>query len=297
MDCACVWPHGYVPETTCTRQPFLCLLPMSHADKLAQLFHPLQPRAREGGDGVVYRELLPDPLLRGYVCCYWELKTTTALSSPFTYAVVTDSCIDFFFDLQHEDENYIVGFSSSSTSFALEKTFHYAGVRFFPGSFPAVFGIPAAALRNNVHLLRDVIPREHEALRAILTSEKDIDGMKPLFDGYFKSRVFRQSLHTDLRFNQSLAAILQHNGVFSIEKDVATLASPRHLRRLFDFYIGASPKEFHKVIRFQKLIALAGSRQALRNEKIYFDLGYYDQSHFIRDFNALYGTAPSQALP
>jgi AraC-like DNA-binding protein len=271
-------------------------LSMSKTERLGKLFHPVQPRAREGGLGVVYRELLPDPLLRGYICCYWQLKATEPLTASFTYSAVTDACIDFFFDLRSEQENFVAGYSSTSTAFALTNTFNYVGIRFFPGAFPSLYHIPASELTNDVHSLRDVIPQACKRLRDLISVSTDIADIRFLLDRFFKEMAYRQPVKTDERFTASLATIFQAVGAFSIEKDLATLASPRHLRRLFDFYIGASPKEFHRVVRFQKFLANEPTREFLRKEKFYYDAGYYDQSHFIRDFKSLYGVAPSKAF-
>lgn len=268
---------------------------MSNPERLGKLFYPVQPRAREAGHGVVYNELLPDPLLRDYICCYWQLKTTEPLISSFPYSVVTDACIDFFFDLNSEHENFVAGFSSASTTFALTNTFNYLGIRFFPGAFPSLYHIRASELTNDVHALRDVVPQACKKLRDLISGSTDVACTQSLLDRYFKEKVYTQPVRVDQRFIESLRTIFQAPGGFSIEKDLAA-ASPRHLRRLFDFYIGASPKEFHKVIRFQKLLAKGPTREFLRKEKFYYDAGYYDQSHFIHDFKSLYGVAPLKAF-
>ena len=99
----------------------------------------------------------------------------------------------------------------------------------------------------------------------------------------------------DSRLATALHAILCSNGAFNIQQ-LDTGISARHLRRLFDFYIGVAPKEFHKIMRFQKLLRRSPTRAMLRDEKFYYDLGYYDQSHFVKDFKSLYGVVPRKAF-
>jgi AraC-like DNA-binding protein len=75
----------------------------------------------------------------------------------------------------------------------------------------------------------------------------------------------------------------------------------RQLQRVFRDYVGVSPKW---VIRRYRLIE-AAERLQCRNDSIDFawlalDLGYSDQSHFIRDFKNMVGRTPAEyhkALP
>ena len=72
--------------------------------------------------------------------------------------------------------------------------------------------------------------------------------------------------------------------------------SARQLRRIFEFYIGDTAKTFSKVVRFQNLLRAKPSTQSLQHDKLFFDLGYYDQSHFIKEFKNCFGTTPGKAF-
>ncbi|MBT1697675.1 AraC family transcriptional regulator [Fulvivirgaceae bacterium PWU4] len=269
---------------------------MDALTSLSRFFRPVQPRFREGGADVVYQELAPDALLSGYLCCYWQLESVRPLSSPFLYNAVADGCIDLFFDMDQPEENFVMGFSSGYTSFALENSFRYAGIRFFPGAFPLLYNIKASELTNQCQYISAVTPRAYQALKDLMTNPSGIAGIRSQLDQYFKKLVFSKEASIDLRFAESLGTILQAGGIVNIEKDISASVSPRHLRRLFDFYVGAAPKEFNKIVRFQKLLGGNITRDSLKKDKLYYDAGYYDQSHFIRDFKALYGIPPLKAL-
>ncbi|MFZ6014126.1 MAG: DUF6597 domain-containing transcriptional factor [Bacteroidota bacterium] len=269
---------------------------MKELEKLGRLFRPVQPRFKEGGSGVSYAEFAPDPLLSGYICCYWQLRSKARLNQPFVYTAVADGCIDFFFDLNDLQENFAMGFSSTSTAFHLKNDFHYAGIRFFPGALSHIFPVKASELTNQCFYLNEVIPAIYKGLIALLDNRSASRQLKRLFDQFFKKLVFSKPTTIDIRFVESLSIILQSGGSFRVERDITAGVSSRHLRRLFDFYIGASPKEFNRIVRFQNFLNQHGTRYSLRKEKPYYDLGYYDQSHFIRDFKTLYGLSPLKAL-
>ncbi|MBO9727975.1 MAG: AraC family transcriptional regulator [Chitinophaga sp.] len=71
--------------------------------------------------------------------------------------------------------------------------------------------------------------------------------------------------------------------------------SSRHLERLFRTRIGLSPKELGKIMRLN--FALSRLKEAdISLCAVSHDAGYYDQSHFSRDFKSIAGVAPSKLL-
>lgn len=69
--------------------------------------------------------------------------------------------------------------------------------------------------------------------------------------------------------------------------------SPRRLQRLFDAYVGASPKWVIRRYRIQEAAARA-ARGPVAWAQLAVDLGYSDQAHFVRDFVANVGVTPTQ---
>lgn len=72
--------------------------------------------------------------------------------------------------------------------------------------------------------------------------------------------------------------------------------SQKHVIRLFKDHVGVTPKEFLKVIRFQKAITEIEVMGTQQWASLALDCGYYDQSHFIADFKNFSGFTPSQYL-
>ena len=69
---------------------------------------------------------------------------------------------------------------------------------------------------------------------------------------------------------------------------------PRRLRRAFDRWVGLSPKQFSRVMRFQRLLARVQKGSAGNWAEEALECGYYDQPHMNRDFKRLAGVAPSR---
>ncbi|GAA0542872.1 AraC family transcriptional regulator [Chitinophaga japonensis] len=261
-----------------------------------QLYMPIQPTVKQTADHVTYYEFLPDPSLQDFIYCYWELKTTRALQEPFNYRVVADGCIDIFFELNDPGENFVMGFCKKYTEFPLNNSFHYVGVRFLPTMFPQLFKVNAAEISNRFEHLSAVVPAASRFIAGTFGPGQTPAQVKALFDGYFTAHLSNITLDADNRLYEALAIILKHFGVLNVETDLDTGISSRQLRRLFGFYIGDNAKTFSKVVRFQNILRAKPSSQSLRKNKLFFDAGYYDQAHFIKEFRNFYGVTPGKAF-
>ncbi len=257
---------------------------------------PVQPTVKRSAERVTYQEFMPDAALQGIIYCYWRLRTSVSLDEPFIYRVVADGCIDIFFELNNPAENFVMGFCKKYTEFPLENSFDYVGVRFLPTMFSQLFKINAAELSNRFENLGVVLPATAGFIASAFETGLSVAEIKRRFDEYFLHFAVRTEFDRDPRFYEALSLILQNSGVLNVEKDLDTGLSPRQLRRLFGYYIGDSAKTFSQVVRFQNILRAKPSQQSLRQNKLFYDNGYYDQAHFIKEFKNLYGVTPGKAF-
>ncbi|HPN69531.1 MAG TPA: helix-turn-helix domain-containing protein [Saprospiraceae bacterium] len=263
---------------------------------IRKLFIPIQPTIKKSDDHVSYSEVLPDIRLQNVIYCYWQLRTNKTLTEPFFYRVVADGCIDIFFERAKPEENYVMGFCKKFTEFPLSNSFNYVGVRFLPTMFTQLFKIDASDLSNRFEDLDLVAPTTSQFIRDHIAPAQSFEEVTDLFDSHFLELVNKSTFDYDIRLYSALEIILQRSGVLDIEKDLNTGISQRQLRRLFEYYIGDTAKTFSKVVRFQNILRAKPSKQSLRQNKLFFDVGYYDQAHFIKEFKNFYGVSPSKAF-
>lgn len=263
---------------------------------IRQLYRPVQPTVKQAGQGVSYREVLPEDRLLNTIYCYWELKTNERLQEPFTYRVVADGCIDIFFELDNPSENFVMGFCKKYTEFPLENSFHYIGIRFLPARFPALFNMDAKELSNRFERLELVLSETSKFITDNFYNTGSFENIKLKLDTYFINVVENETIIIDSRFQNALSIILKKFGAVNVQADLDIGLSPRQLRRYFEFYIGDTAKTFSQVVRFQNILNAKPSTQSLRQNKVFFDLGYYDQAHFIKEFKHFYGVTPSKAF-
>lgn len=263
---------------------------------LRGLYKPVQPAVGDGMAGVQYVEYEPAKGLQNTVYCYWQLKTTEGLGAPFYYRVVADGCIDIFFELGNFKECYVMGFCKQYVKFKLEAEFNYFGIRFLPTMLPQLFGLDAKTIVDREVPLIEVLPAVAHSIEEIQKQSKEVEEMIKGLDAYLLRQLDLCEFDCDKRLYAALEKILKTDGVLNVETDLDTGISKRQLRRLFEFYIGDTPKVFSKVVRFQNLLKGPTKQGGLKQNKFYYDKGYYDQSHFIKEFKAFYGLTPSKVL-
>src|SRR4030095_3858369 len=72
--------------------------------------------------------------------------------------------------------------------------------------------------------------------------------------------------------------------------------SQTHLISQFKEHIGLAPKMFARVMRFGRAVNRLRHREHTSLTELALDCGYYDQSHFHRDFRAIAGVPPTELL-
>lgn len=269
-------------------------------NELSELFTPYQPSITlSRRKDVIYEEQKPITTLGNYIYCYWVLHTNQPLDHPFMYRVVSDGCVDVLFEFSKPDQIFITGFSAKFLEYDLGKSFKYFGIRFLPTGFPTLFNISASKLTNNFLPLNDMAPALYSALHKYLSgpASAELDQVSSIFDRVFSQLIAERDAPplADDRFAKAFIQILKSRGNIKLsELDVAL--SERQLRRLFDFYFGESPKTFAKILRFQNILGAKPTLESLKHNKIFYEEGYYDQAHFIKEFKAFYGVTPGKAF-
>jgi AraC-like DNA-binding protein len=110
-------------------------------------------------------------------------------------------------------------------------------------------------------------------------------------------KIYRDRLYENPFTDYAVSKILQSPNLVSI-RDISkkTGYSQKHFINVFKHHVGLTPKEFLKVIRFQKAIAEVAEKKECNWASIAYDCGYYDQSHFISDFKIFSGFTPQQFI-
>jgi len=74
----------------------------------------------------------------------------------------------------------------------------------------------------------------------------------------------------------------------------AACLSRKQFERVFSAYVGTSPKQFLKTVRFQGSLHLKHVNPSMPLTELAYHSGYYDQAHMINDYKLLSGKTPGE---
>ncbi|MGX1930170.1 AraC family transcriptional regulator [Flagellimonas sp. 2504JD4-2] len=72
--------------------------------------------------------------------------------------------------------------------------------------------------------------------------------------------------------------------------------SQKQFIQLFKKYVGLTPKQFHRIVRFNQILTAVENKEKISWTVVAADCGYFDQAHFIKDFQSFSGINPKKYL-
>lgn len=142
---------------------------------------------------------------------------------------------------------------------------------------------------------RDIFPKYGiEAIEDTLALKKTASERVQCVEHFLLSLLNRN--HEDLLIQTACKALDKTIGNYPIALLAKTLGlSERTFERRFQIYIGTTPKKYARIVRLRN--ALFQRKKLSSWADVAYETGYYDQSHLINDFKALYGMSPEAIYP
>lgn len=118
-----------------------------------------------------------------------------------------------------------------------------------------------------------------------------------LIERFLYSRVQKTKKQNKVCVQNSLTILHENAGGISIkELQQLTNTSPKTLERVFKTEIGMTPKMLQRLLRFNQAKKYLEENRSTDWWKMVIQFGYYDQSHFISEFQTFAGLTPKQYL-
>ncbi|RZL17049.1 MAG: AraC family transcriptional regulator [Pedobacter sp.] len=247
-----------------------------------------------------FQKIAPHQALSPFIDCYWIIETNG--EEPKVEKIIPDGFTEVIFHYGSDCRTKISGTWQTQCKdllagqiksyFYLENTGSAAmiAIKFKPAALTQLFGLDMSEFTDSIGNLDAIGIPELTAIRPLLIPYKDEDAAKKILDNYFLN------LCKGIKegpVNIAIDLIFKTNGIVSVN-DMAEAAGigERQLERLFKKYVGLSPKYYARIIRFNYIFQLINEGKTTWNDIVY-QSGYYDQSHFIRNFKAFTGEDPS----
>jgi AraC-like DNA-binding protein len=178
----------------------------------------------------------------------------------------------------------IAGVGRERFSYALAGRGQVFGVKFRPGAFHPFLGAPVSRLTD----------RTVPAAEVWGGAAGGVEGALATAPGVVFLRRRRPPPDSNVELVGRVVRALLHDREIARVQDVAARfgLSTRSLQRLFQRYVGVTPKWVLRRYRLHEAAARLAEGSSGTWAEMAAELGYADQSHFIRDFTAAVGATP-----
>ncbi|MEJ1239740.1 helix-turn-helix transcriptional regulator [Chryseolinea sp. T2] len=254
-----------------------------------------------------YQEYIPSESLRSYVKCYYVFEA--ADQKIINDNAFATGCVEVMFNLQgsrwetqekgkftHTAKMELWGQIVRPIPIRLSGNSLMLGIRFHPFGAAIFLNDDVSLFNDNIVELRGVMGTEVDELYEQLQDTAAIAGRIVLLESFLHRRL---ALHEKRRDKSTLVKMvmneLTRDDFFDNIDNVASRygITSRYLQKIFLQHTGLTPKLFSKINRFQKSLVLIGKGD-LSLTSIAYQSGYFDQSHFIREFKSFTGNTPSR---
>jgi AraC-like DNA-binding protein len=163
-------------------------------------------------------------------------------------------------------------------------------------AFP-FYPFPLSELTDIVADADQVFGRHFHDLREQLLAAKSIDGMFELVEVFLLQQA-GDAICEDIAtrcIDFALSSIVHKPTLRRLHQLSDEIGySQKHFIDLFRGQVGVSPKQYLKIMRFQKAISAIENNASIQWSQIALESGFYDQAHFIHDFKLFSGFTPNE---
>jgi AraC-like DNA-binding protein len=249
---------------------------------------------------MLYQKIKPHPALQSYVECYflWEsdfLPTPLQVESPPNgfAAMVFNYGDTYTYETGPAPRSFITGQATRNYTMELQGKIGMAGIVFKPASFTSLLGIPMIHFTNIREDAYLVLGNDLDFLQDKIAEAPSNQKRINVIEEFLLTKLKKSKLKVD-KIDQAVELILEKNGVISVKTLLEEFPiCSRQFQRKFLSKVGVSPKYYLRIKRLGFLCHLIISRQKIDWQDIIYEAGFYDQSHFIKDFIEFIGKNPS----
>jgi AraC-like DNA-binding protein len=169
-------------------------------------------------------------------------------------------------------------------------------VRMPPLGAYRVLDMPLSEIAHDVIELDATLGDQVNAVRDELGNTSDAGMQFAVLCEFVRRRLARSRTIVRSDAQAAIAALTASHGAERIEDLCRSLhVSRKHLRTLMLSHVGLAPKVYARMFRFRRVVDVVQSRRAACDwAQLAMTCGYYDQSHFNREFREFSGMTPAE---
>ncbi|GIO09311.1 AraC family transcriptional regulator [Brevibacillus reuszeri] len=235
--------------------------------------------------------LQPSAEIGHFVQHYWIVRWDLRGQAPYSQVVIAHPNVNLVFE---KGASGVFGVAKTTSSHLLKEQGWVFGIKFKPGGFYPFLKAPVSTLTGSVIGLEEVFGVDTARLETEILSQPDDAAMLRLAEQFLTAHLPERDPNTAL-IADIVQMIQQDRTILRVE-DVVRISgmNKRTMQRMFDRYVGVSPKSVIQRYRLHEAAERMDQGTAGHWLDLSIALGYYDHSHFIRDFRSIVGVSPEE---
>lgn len=257
----------------------------------------------------VYEEFRPSSSISDLVDLFFTIRQTRCPGQEsHTELIVPDGTLGLLFvnqgSLQRSclkgtiaklQEGYVFGQKTKSVYYEFNSgQLDVFGAKLRPGAMMELFGVSPEDLTDTLAPIQTLMGAKMHGLEEQIALASDAPSRIRCLEQYMQEARREKGDRAKL-----LEAILSHitrlRGDISV-KDLALhfQLGYKRLERLFKSYIGLTPKQFCRIIRFNATLYYQKQQRVVNLTDLAYTAGYFDQMHFIKEVKSITDLPPSR---
>lgn len=240
----------------------------------------------------LHRRVLPSAGVAAFVEHFWMVRWDLRDQPSFVAETLPHPCVHIVFE--SGGHGRIGGVHRGRFTRVLEGDGRVFGIKFRPGGFHPYWRRPLSELVDRSLPLHEIFGEAGQGLASAILACEDDEGRMSIAEDFLQSRLPAPDGNV-LLIDQLVARIVADRELTQVDHLVALSGlNKRALQRLFNQYIGISPKWMIQRYRLHEALERLDRDLAPDWAEFALALGYFDQAHFIKDFKAMIGRTPAQ---
>ena len=260
---------------------------------------------------MIYREFETHAGLAPYVQLVWMMESERENDHAPRSLIVPDGIVEIVFHYGDPWLTTVAGGKSmvQPRSFAVSQMRKYieiesngrtgfVSVRFYPWGAYHFFDIPVHSFLDDTVSTATLWPMHYEDLMEQLRTAAGGAGgaggadLASVVQEFLLDRL-KEYRKDDVALDKAVKLIRSTGGQLSVEEVGEHVGlSRKQLERKFVSTVGTTPKTFARISRFLNICHHLDRYRGSTLTRLAHECGYFDQAHFIREFNAFTGFTP-----
>jgi AraC-like DNA-binding protein len=246
-----------------------------------------------------YLTIPPDETLKDFVSHFWISEFEGGCNETYNYLSTADSCCKIVFIYQKTEgdrpnlmSSGIQGQTELHGVFPTFGNFEIFGINLFPQSVRYLLSLPAADLSNQLLDFDSLLGQKGRDLNDKMSKAITLFERRSVIEDFFQRQLIGNYVRQP-NIVEAIKYIRLKRGLVDVgEMHEEFCLSQKQFERKFKEWTGFMPKLYSRILRFESILCDYNGTKSLT--EMSYQYGYYDQSHFIKEFKAFSGYTPSQ---